>query len=74
LRSRARDPAGWDELEQLALALAALDADGQPHEATRALLRKLAFPKGRAGPVGFRRDARFDEELKDLFGRLRAGR
>jgi hypothetical protein len=67
--------AGWDEVEQLALALSALNAverNGDVGKATGALLKQLAFPRDHTSPVGFRRDRAFDGRLKTLFQQLRA--
>jgi hypothetical protein len=85
LLAKAREPgAGWDELEQVALALAALDeADsvlhaGQPTgpppkrhgEGARQLLELLRFPDDSASPTQFRRGPQFERRLNEVLGSL----
>jgi hypothetical protein len=77
---------GWDQVEQAALGLKALDSadrairdkagekatprDEERTAALRELLDKLAFPRNANSPRGFRREA-YNQDLEAIFGRLK---
>jgi hypothetical protein len=70
--ANARD-ADWDELEQTALALLAVNrAVGDPgaDEAARKLVQQLAYPVGYHTPKQFRTQKEFDADLKKLFQQI----
>jgi hypothetical protein len=79
----------WDEVEQVYLALAAVnrayhdnlvhnnklptDRDAQIDGAVGKLGQKLAIPKGQNSPAGYRRAPEWEAELKALFEQIRKG-
>jgi hypothetical protein len=86
-RAVAGPAADWDEMEQIALGLAALNEadralreqagqsagpdDQQVEAATRDLLKLLAFPEGHDNPLPFRRGPSFDRQIAEIFARLK---
>ncbi len=80
-RGEATRAADWDELEQIGLALMAVnrayqagvkleEADSIVDAAIRELVRRLAYPVGYQSPKPFRQTERFDADLEELFHRI----
>ena len=79
---RGMKSSNWDELEQLALGLKALqaadramrkselDEDKKRAAALNRLLQLLAFPLDRNSPLGFRKGNDFDKDLNAIFDAL----
>jgi hypothetical protein len=70
--ANARD-ADWDDLEQTALALLAVNralGDRSADEATRKLVQRLAYPVGYHTPKQFRAQKEFDADLQELFKQI----